>query len=374
MNFYDQLHNQNRRMTVVEDARRLPNGETLSEHREHCEARPGHCPYEAAARKGDRSDDLTTIGGGFPRTNIPSLRDFDRHVASKERAWMRKAGVTPQQFRTIKANLAKTMEDVLNRFPIGVSIRSTAQLKKTKVIREVLRYGFRNIYETKEGGGTTDPIIRRGTEAANFGWSDSLAKRMKPSDRPKYGMLANGYRVADRIRMFKQMGLTKAEIQRELAKSPQPNEEGVVEYGDSMYGRNFITLKKDKVNATFVVGDSMDNLLQKPAVSPSRLSEPSPVSLNPGGKLIEMLKQGPVLGLTTDDIRRMNGGLGNDRYIEVQLHGQVPPESIDEIRFADMDEFKEAGLTKEDWGIIDRLGIKVSVNGKKVLRKSSTHG
>ena len=179
----------------------------------------------------------------------------------------------------------------------------------------------------------------------------------------------NGYRVADRIRMFKQMGLTKAEIQRELAKSPQPNEEGVVEYGDSMYGRNFITLKRDKVNATFVVGDSMDNLLQKPAVAPSRLNEPSPVSLNPGGKLIEMLKQGPVLGLTTDDIRRMNGGLGNDRYVEVQLHGQVSPESIDEIRFADMDEFKEAGLTKEDWGIIDRLGIKVSVNGKKVLRK-----
>lgn len=370
MNFYDCLHGQNRRMTFAEDARRLPNGETLSEHRERCEAKPGNCPYEAAARKGDRSDDLTTAaGGGTQVANVPSLRDFDRHVASKERAWMRKAGVTPQQFRTIKANFAKTMEDVLNRFPIGVSIRSTAQLRKTKVIREVLRSGFRNIYETKEGGGTTDPIIRRGTEAANFGWSDSLARRMKPSDRPKYGMLANGYRVEDRIRMFKQMGLSKAEIQRELSKMPKPNKEGVVEYGDAMYGRNFITLKRDKVNATFVVGDSMDNLLQKPAVTPSRLKEPSPVSLNPGGKLVEMLKQGPVLGLTTDDIRRMNGGLGSDRYMEVHLHGQVPPESIDEIRFADIDEFKEAGLTKEDWSIIDRLGIKVSVNGKKVLRK-----
>ena len=368
MNFYDQLHNQNRRMTVAEDARRLPNGETLSEHREHCEARPGHCPYEAAVRKGDRSDDLTTVGGS-PMTDIPSLRDFDRHVASKEKAWMRKAGVTAQQFRIIKANLAKTMDDVLNRFPIGVSIRSTAQLRKTKVIREVLRSGFRNIYETKEGGGTTDPIIRRETEAANFGWSDSLAKRMKPSDRPKYGMLANGYRVADRIRMFKQMGLTKAEIQRELAKRPQPNKEGVVEYGDSMYGRNFITLKRDKVNATFVVGDSMDNLLQKPVVTPSRLNEPSPVSFNPGGKLIEMLKHGPVLGLTTDDIRKMNGGLGSDRYVEVQLHGKVPPESIDEIRFADMDEYKEAGITKSDWGVISKLGIKVSVGGKLVRPK-----
>lgn len=369
MNFYDQLHNQNRRMTVVEDARRLPNGETLSEHREHCEARPGHCPYEATARKDDQSDDLTTVGGESPRTNIPSLRDFDRHVALKERAWMRKAGITAQQFRTIKANLAKTMEDVLSRFPIGVSIRSTAQLMKTKVIREVLRSGFRNIYETKEGGGTTDPIIRRGAEAANFGWSGSQAKRIKYSDRPKYGMLANGYRVKDRVRILKQMGLSKSEIQMELAKIPKPNKDGVVEYGDAMYGRNFITLKRDKVNATFVVGDSMDNLLQKPVVTPSRLDEPSPASFNPRGELIEMLKQGPVLGLTTDDIRKMNGGLGNDRYIEVQLHGQVPPESIDEIRFADMDEYKKAGITKSDWGIIGRLGIRVSIGGQPVRPK-----
>jgi len=169
------------------------------------------------------------------------------------------------EFKTIQTNLKALMADITSRFPIGVSVRSTAQLKGTKVIKEILRGGFKNIYETKEGGGTTDPTIRRQTEAANFGWSDGFSRKMRADDRPKYGMLVNGYKLKDKIAFYKQMGMTKKEIAEAVAKMPQPNEAGVVEYGDAMYGRNFITLKKDRVDATFTVGDSMDNLLQKPA-------------------------------------------------------------------------------------------------------------
>lgn len=355
MNFFD--------YQVAEDAARRPKTETLAEHKKHCKAEKGECPFERSARRDDLSDDLSA---GAARQKQPtSLSNLDRHVALKERAWMKEAKVTPSEFKTIQANLKALMADITSRFPIGVSVRSTAQLKGTKVIREILRSGFKNIYETKEGGGTTDPTIRRQTEAANFGWSDGFSRKMRADDRPKYGMLANGYKLKDKIAFYKQMGMTKKEIAEAVAKMPQPNEAGVVEYGDAMYGRNFITLKKDRVDATFTVGDSMDNLLQKPATTPSRLSEPSPASLAPRGKLVEMLKSGVPHGLTTDDIRNNNGTFG-DRYIEIQLHGRVPPEAIDEIRFADKNELANAGFSKEDWDIIKRLGIKVLVGGQRM--------
>jgi len=78
-----------------------------------------------------------------------------------------------------------------------------------------------------------------------------------------------------------------------------------------------------------------------------------------------MLKAGVPQGLTTDDIRNNNGTFG-DRYIEIQLHGRVPPEAIDEIRFADKNELANAGFSKEDWDIIKRLGIKVLVGGQRM--------
>lgn len=81
---------------------------------------------------------------------------------------MKEAKVVPGEFKTIQANLKALMTDITSRLPIGVSARLTAQLKGTKVVREILHGGFKNVYGTKDVGGTTDPTIRRQNEAVNF--------------------------------------------------------------------------------------------------------------------------------------------------------------------------------------------------------------
>lgn len=83
------------------------------------------------------------------------------------------------------------------------------------------------------------------------------------------------------------------------------------------------------------------------------------------GKLGEILEAGVPQCRTTDDIRNNNGPFGVS-YIEIQLHGRVPPESIDEIRFADKNELVNAGFSKEDRGIIMQFGIKVLVGGQRM--------
>ena len=57
MNFYKwQIECGSHNKTAMDSARALPVNETIAEHRKHCKARKGHCPFEA---KADNVDDLT---------------------------------------------------------------------------------------------------------------------------------------------------------------------------------------------------------------------------------------------------------------------------------------------------------------------------
>lgn len=60
--FYSWMHRQNAPTAtdaVAMDARKLPPGVTIADHRKVCTAKPGHCPYEKRNAQGEEADMLT---------------------------------------------------------------------------------------------------------------------------------------------------------------------------------------------------------------------------------------------------------------------------------------------------------------------------
>lgn len=83
--FYSWMHKQNTPTAaeaVAMDARRLPPGVTLADHRKVCTAKPGHCPYEKRNAQGEEADALTAPPDGAA---APSQKQ-PRRIPAKPRS------------------------------------------------------------------------------------------------------------------------------------------------------------------------------------------------------------------------------------------------------------------------------------------------
>lgn len=79
-------------------------GETLAEHKKHCKAKPGNCPFEAKQREADKADTLG-VGGGAPLS-----RDAFRKQLSTLVGELNKTGWT----KGLEAKVSQAADAVLD--------------------------------------------------------------------------------------------------------------------------------------------------------------------------------------------------------------------------------------------------------------------
>lgn len=95
------------------------------------------------------------------------------------------------------------------------------------------------------------------------------------------------------------------------------------------YGDTVIRWKKDKVNCTFTIGDSLDF---DSFVSPSLTTDPSIISVGKSGKSWmnkNLAKFRKAMEKTGGDLEQAKKLLGAPGYIEIQLHGKVDVDCIE---------------------------------------------
>ena len=251
-----------------------------------------------------------------------SLKNYDKKSKqfNEDERKRRKGGVTEEQAKEVSNELARIIEN--SDFCMNRSLRS---------FKLILKDGrFKNLFETGTSSGSTSTYAREKTEKQLFG----IEGNIKPEERPKYGYMC---------------------------------ERGVKDtktadwYGDG--GEVRIKFKRDRViqNATYTLGDSLDYYKSKPELVAGRVANPSLAGLDAVGcgdnydshckidKTINALK-GYKDG---SDFAKKNGY--SDKYLEVQYHGKLTVDDIEEVTF-------ERGLNVPKTVIkeLDKRGIKYS--------------
>ena len=300
------------------------------------------CPfYKEDVAEAERLDDLSSASVSSSESvstsatqNIPlAISNLTGMVAQREKKWRKASGLSAKEFAAVKANWAASVKSLIDHSLLGMKVPSESY-NGVKVINEILKNGFRNLFETGDGGGVTDYESRADAENRLFGLSKNYDSPPPPkSERPKYGCLV-------------------------------PNTDDPLDALVSCpacYGLNYISLKKDRIlpRATMTVGDSLNVAMFEDddgKFCPSTLDNPSPTMI-PGefSPLVDDLKVGTLpLDKTPDDIASDT----NQEYVEIQFHGDIGAEDIDTIYF-EGNELEEAELDEEARAVIRRLGIKV---------------
>ena len=66
-------------LSYANDSGEGPKNETLAEHREHCRAQPGNCPFEKAAASAAENEDTVQKEGQAP-ANLPPKPPVDKKM------------------------------------------------------------------------------------------------------------------------------------------------------------------------------------------------------------------------------------------------------------------------------------------------------
>lgn len=226
----------------------------------------------------------------------------------------------------VKEELSKALGEIINDCDVGIRIKTT-NLKK--VLDETDGGGgFKNLFETKKGGGCKDLSIRNYCEKEAFGYKGDVPKGVDAGNRAIYGMMMPNSRTEKAIDYYRK----------------GPGEW----YSDGVT----CIIKKDKIfnNASFTVGDSLD---YSNMVCGSAFDNPQ---FNGGYSGFERYAKQLVNSKKDSNEKLMRTFTYDDKYLEVQIYGKENHgiDIIDKVIFNDKKAFNSAKRK----GIINMLDEK----------------
>lgn len=180
---------------------------------------------------------------------------------------------------------------------------------KAKYLENILDDHLKNLQETGTSGGGTNVQSRINTSHDNFG----ISKTAKAEEFEKYGLLA------------------EKDVNKRV--------------GGDWYGQTTIRWKKDKVNATFTMDDSLDDY---EFIAPSLVTDPKITSIAARNgrniRCVDLNQFKAIQQASKKGIDDMLDKMPGVYYIELQYHGQLTMDCIESVTFA---EKSEARLAKK---------------------------
>lgn len=250
----------------------------------------------------------------IPRT----IKDIDNRVAQAERRWRSIAGISPDEFRTIKENWQKSIRGLSGKVAIATNMKI---IDLNRILEG--RYG-----EKKRG--------------------------RKPDRREDEIISSKGADIIRKIdnECFGRDGSLMYGCLHTLSPVDGDNEIG------GAYGKIVVRWKPQSAVATMLLGNSLDIAAGSGnGMAPSLFTEASPCSFAPENKdLIEMLRATAIdLELSKlCEIARVS-------YVELQLHGEdkYKAEDIESISFGSEDDYMNVSSIGE--AIIEEFGIPLYI-------------
>ena len=178
---------------------------------------------------------------------------------------------------------------------------------RAKYLENILDEHLKNLQETGNSGGATNVQVRINTSHGNFGTS----KTVQAEEFEKYGLLA------------------EKDVNKRV--------------GGDWYGHTTIRWKKDNVNATFTMGDSLDDY---EFIAPSLVTDPKITSIAArNGRNIKCVDLNQLKGIqqaSKKGIDDMLDEMPDVHCIELQYHGQLTMDCIESVTFAEKSEARVA--------------------------------
>jgi hypothetical protein len=178
---------------------------------------------------------------------------------------------------------------------------------KAKYLENILDDHLKNLQETGTSGGGTNVQSRINTSHDNFG----ISKTAKAEEFEKYGLLA------------------EKDVNKRV--------------GGDWYGQTTIRWKKDKVNATFTMDDSLDDYA---FIAPSLVTDPKITSIAARNgrniRCIDLNQFKAIQQASKKGINDMLDEMPGVYYIELQYHGQLTMDCIESVTFAEKSEARVA--------------------------------
>ena len=178
---------------------------------------------------------------------------------------------------------------------------------KAKYLENILDDHLKNLQETGTSGGGTNVQSRINTSHDNFG----ISKTAKAEEFEKYGLLA------------------EKDVNKRV--------------GGDWYGQTTIRWKKDKVNATFTMDDSLDDYA---FIAPSLVTDPKITSIAARNgrniRCVDLNQFKAIQQASKKGIDDMLNKMPGVYYIELQYHGQLTMDCIESVTFAEKSEARVA--------------------------------
>lgn len=178
---------------------------------------------------------------------------------------------------------------------------------KAKYLENILNDHLKNLQETGTSGGGTNVQSRINTSHDNFG----ISKTAKAEEFEKYGLLA------------------EKDVNKRV--------------GGDWYGQTTIRWKKDKVNATFTMDDSLDDYA---FIAPSLVTDPKITSIAARNgrniRCVDLNQFKAIQQASKKGIDDMLDKMPGVYYIELQYHGQLTMDCIESVTFAEKSEARVA--------------------------------
>lgn len=178
---------------------------------------------------------------------------------------------------------------------------------KAKYLENILDDHLKNLQETGTSGGGTNVQSRINTSHDNFG----ISKTAKAEEFEKYGLLA------------------EKDVNKRV--------------GGDWYGQTTIRWKKDKVNATFTMDDSLDDYA---FIAPSLVTDPKITSIAARNgrniRCVDLNQFKAIQQASKKGIDDMLDKMPGVYYIELQYHGQLTMDCIESVTFAEKSEARVA--------------------------------
>lgn len=218
-----------------------------------------------------------------------------------------------------KQQLLDDIKKVIDESDFGMCVPRTNS-KGEDVISAIFDTYFKNQIETGTGKGMVDIDVRKRISNYIFGTD---VQKAAPVDFEKYGML----------------------MSRDILKQAEDRNQ-YWNFGDGIQVR----FKKDKVNATFTVGDSLNNSF---SCVPAPVSAPS-LSAFPYSQLSTYVADANLYARMGESptLRTFSSNAG---YVEVQYHGKltldciesvyIPQQTLRQLKPGTFDKIKKVGCT-----------------------------
>lgn len=236
--------------------------------------------FEARMKIGETAEQLATrLGKKCP----PTLKNLSSKIKKYEKELDDAKEFTIKEKKYFADGMKKVIDN--NDFCTNVD---------SEYLPNIIKEHLKNQFETGSSDGLMNTGVRRNFSEQAFGTSPSTDGK----DYEKYGSL----------------------ISKDLASK------------GTSYGDTVIRWKKDKVNATFTIGDSLDF---DDFVSPSLCTDPNIISVSAHNGKNWMAKNLKKFANTADktggELNAAKKCLGDPSYIEIQLHGKVDADCIESV-------------------------------------------